>query len=186
MSKLGRKPITILEGVTVTKQDRTIKINGPLGDLEIKFPQGIEVEIAGSELKVERKDDSSQCKANQGTFVRIIGNAINGVRHGFTKELEVVGTGFRAQMEGNDLVLSLGFSHPVRYATPEGVKIETQDNKIKVSSVNKEKVGLVARQIKDIKKPDAYKGKGIRYLGEKLKLKPGKAAAKAGADGGAK
>ena len=105
-------------------------------------------------------------------------NAIEGTTVGFSKTLEVVGTGFWAKMEGADLVLALGYSHQIKFPTPEGVKIEAKENKIKVFGIDKDKVGVVADKIKRFKKPDPYKGKGIRYLGEKLKLKPGKAAAK--------
>lgn len=180
MSKVGKKPVLIKEGVTVTKSDQTVLIRGPLGEAKFTLPAGLEIEIGDREVYLRRLSEIKKIKASHGTFARLLANAIQGTTTGFSKTLEVVGTGYRAQMEDNDLVLFLGFSHPVRFPVPEGVKIEVQENKIRVSGVDKELVGRVSDKIRKIKKPDAYKGKGIIYAGEKLKLKPGKAAAKAG------
>lgn len=159
-------------------------IAGPLGEMSLGLSNNIQVKILGEELRVERMADDKKTKAAQGTMVRLITNAIQGVTQGFEKILEIVGTGFKAQLEGKDLVLSLGFSHPVRFTPSADIKLEVlPGNQIRVFGVDKEKVGTMADKIKKIKKPDAYKGKGIRYLGEKLKLKPGKAAAKAAVPG---
>lgn len=184
MSKLGKKPIILKEGVTVKAEGENLVFSGSLGQFVLTLPDGIKVDLGTNDLTIKRLRDDKKTKSNHGTYSRLISNAIAGVSVGFSKTLEVVGTGFRAQMEGNDLVLALGFSHPVRYTAPEGVKIETQENKIKVSGIDKQMVGLVSDKIKKFRKPDPYRGKGIRYLGEKLRLKPGKTAAKAGAAGG--
>lgn len=184
MSKLGKKPISLKEGVTVKQEGQKLIVIGPIGEISLLLPKRIGTEISAGRVKVVRQTDDKKTRSEHGTFVRLITNAIEGVTVGFTKSLEVVGTGFRAQIEGQDLVLALGFSHPVKFTAPEGIKIEVQENKIKVFGVDKQQVGLVADKIKKIKKPDPYKGKGIRYLGEKLRLKPGKAAAKAGVPGG--
>ncbi len=181
MSKIAKKPILIKEGVSASQEDGRILIRGPQGEISLPLSQGLKVEIKEGAIFLERQSETKKAKSSHGTMARLIGNAIKGTKEGFSRTLEVVGTGYRAQMEGNTLTLSLGFSHPVKLTPPEGIKIETQENKIKISGVDKEKVGVVADRIRKIKKPDAYRGKGILYQGEKLKLKPGKAAAKAGA-----
>lgn len=186
MARLGRKPIFLKNGVKVSveQEGKKLTITGPLGEISLSLPQGIRAEFFSEQIKVIREKDTKMTYSLQGTYARLITNAIKGVVEGYSKSLEVVGTGFRAQMEGEDLVLFLGFSHPVRFKKPPGVKIEVQENKICVSGIDKSQVGLIADKIKKFKKPDSYKGKGIRYLGEKLKLKPGKAAAKASTPGG--
>ncbi|MBU2577717.1 50S ribosomal protein L6 [Patescibacteria group bacterium] len=184
MSKIGEKPISVKEGVNLLKEDRKLVVKGPKGDLTVLIPQGINISIEENIVKVSRLTEAKKNKALHGTLARLISNAIKGTTEGFDKTLEVVGTGYRAQMEGNTLVLALGYSHPVKYETPEGIKIEVRENKITVLGMDKELVGRVADKIKRFRKPDPYKGKGIRYLGERLKLKPGKAAGKAGVAGG--
>lgn len=184
MSKLGDKPISIKEGSTVTLAERKVTVTGPLGTIVLDLPGGVEFAVQGNEVRLKKSDTKAKkIKSCRGTYYRLLINALEGVQSGFTKTLEVVGTGFKAQVEGNTLVLNLGFSHPVRFTVPEEVTVSVEENKIKVFGINKEKVGTVADIIKKFKKPDPYKGKGIRYLGEKLRLKPGKAAAKAGAAG---
>lgn len=185
MSKLGKKAILLKQGVTIKQEGQKLTVTGVLGETCLTLPSRIKLEILPQGIKVNREGDDKKIRSEHGTFVRLITNAIEGVSGGFSKVLEIVGTGFRAQMEGADLVMALGFSHQVRFPTPEGIKIEVLENtKIKVSGVDKEKVGTIADKIKKIKQPDSYKGKGIRYLGQKLKLKPGKAAAKASTAGG--
>ena len=186
MSKVGEKPILIQEGVKISQNDSTVLVAGPLGKIELNFPRGLSLEIKEKEAILTRADDEKKTKSNHGTLNRLISNAVIGTTTGFSKSLEIVGTGYRAAVEGDTLILNLGFSHPINYPFPEGIKIEVQENKIKVFGINKELVGMAADKIKRFKKPDPYKGKGIRYLGEKLKLKPGKAAAKAGATAGGK
>jgi len=128
-----------------------------------------------------RKSDGKNFKALHGTYARLVRNAITGVREGFEKVLEIVGTGYRGQMEGNTLILSLGYSHQIKFPAPEGIKLSVEENsRLKIFGIDKNLVGTVTHNIKILRKPDSYKGKGIRYLGEKLRLKPGKAAAKAG------
>lgn len=180
MTKIGEKPVVIKEGVAVSQEGRQLLIRGPLGEMTVPVPENLQVEISGGRLQVTRLNDEKKTRAMHGTLARLIANAIAGTSTGFSKTLEVVGTGYRAQMEGETLVLALGYSHPIRFPVPAGVKIEAKDNKITITGINKELVGIVADKIKKFKMPDAYKGKGIRYLGEQLKLKPGKAAAKTG------
>jgi len=188
MSKIGKKQIFIPSEVKIELEGEKIKISGPLGQISFKIPVELKAELKENQLKIVKLTDLEQAKMLHGTFRQLVFNAIKGVKEGWKKELEVKGTGFKANLEGESLVLSLGFSHPVKVAPAEGIKFEVEENKITVIGVDKAKVGLVADQIKRIYPPDAYKGKGIRYLGEKIILKPGKSA-KAGstiAGGGTK
>lgn len=178
MSKVGKKPVLLKPGCIVEKNDGYIVVKGPLGEIKIKLFENIDIEVKDADVLVSRKSEVKKVKSMHGTTARLLQNAILGTTIGFFKELEIVGTGYWAKIEGNDLVLALGYSHQIRFPTPEGIKIEAKDNKIKVFGIDKEKVGVVADKIKRFRMPDSYKGKGIRYLGEKLRLKPGKAAAK--------
>jgi len=176
MSKIGKLPIKIPEGVSVKKEAGRIFVSGPKGELEFKLPSQVKVEKKDDELLVSRESDEGKAKALHGTVRQHIANMIVGVYQGFSKTLEIVGTGYRASLEGEKLVLLLGFSHPVEVSPPEGIKFEAVERKIKISGFNKVLVGQTAAEIRKIKPPDAYKGKGIRYEGEEIKLKPGKAA----------
>ncbi len=178
MSRIGKKPIEIPQNVKVTLQDGELKVEGPKGKLSMKIHPEMKVSIENNTIRVERPSDDTFHRAMHGTTAALIRNMIKGVTEGFTKVLEVVGLGYKAAVKGNNLELSLGFSHPVIYPIPPDVKIEVKENKIYVSGINKERVGQVCAQIRAFKKPDAYKGKGIRYEGEVLKLKAGKTAGK--------
>lgn len=181
MSKIGKKPIKIAEGVKVSLEGKTLNVNGPLGGRTVVLPEGIEAVVGEKEISLTRKSDGKNFKALHGTYARLVRNAITGVREGFEKVLEIVGTGYRGQMEGNTLILSLGYSHQIKFPAPEGIKLSVEENsRLKIFGIDKNLVGTVTHNIKILRKPDSYKGKGIRYLGEKLRLKPGKAAAKAG------
>lgn len=182
MSKIGKKPIIIPEGVTVSLKDGSLTVVGPKGQLALKLAAKIKVEIKEKEILISRLKGDKQTHANQGTVRQLIANMIQGVKEGWTKVLEIQGTGYRAQIENGKLILSLGFSHPVEVIPPEGVEIEVEKNLIKISGLDKALVGQEAAKIRAIRPPDAYKGKGIRYQGEVIKLKPGKAA-KMGAAG---
>lgn len=186
MSKIGAKPIILKEGVTVLKDRGEVVVRGPLGEMKLFLPRALELEITGREVLVKRLKDDKKTKSSHGTMARLIANAVVGTTKGFEKTLEIVGTGYRGQMEGDTLVLSLGFSHPIKFTPPDEIKLKVVENKIKVSGIDKEKVGTVADKIKKFKKPDAYKGKGIRYEGEVLRLKPGKMAAKVSSGPGGK
>ena len=184
MSKIARKPISISENIKVVLENQILKVGGPLGEMVVTVPGGLQIEIEKDKISVKKDALLKKDKPMLGTFIRLTQNAILGVSNGYEKYLEIVGTGYRGQMEGDTLVLSLGFSHPVKFSAPEGIKLSVAENKIRVFGVDKAKVGAVAFKIKMFRKPDAYKGKGIRYLGEKLRLKPGKAAAKVGGTAG--
>jgi large subunit ribosomal protein L6 len=176
MSRIGKKPIVLPAKVKVSIRERDILVEGPKGSLNVPLPYGINAKIEDGKITFERINDSKYLKALHGTTRALIKNAITGVTEGFTKKLEIEGVGYKAQVEGKKLVLSLGYSHPIEYLPPEGIEISagmTPERKfqIVVSGIDKEKVGLVAAKIKSFRPPDSYKLKGIRYVGEKLKKK---------------
>lgn len=178
MSKIAKKPIIFPAEVAIVQKGNLVTITGPKGELKLTIPNGINLVVNDNQVSVNRVGETKRVKSFHGTIARLLMNDIKGVTDGFVKVLEVVGTGFRAEMQQEVLVLSLGFSHQIKYPTPPGVTIEVSDNKISVAGIDREKVGLTADKIRSFRLPDSYKGKGIRYLGQQLKLKPGKAAAK--------
>ncbi|RUM50779.1 MAG: 50S ribosomal protein L6 [Hydrogenothermus sp.] len=180
MSRIGKKPIEIPNGVEVKiEEGNLITVKGPKGQLTQKFNPELKIIKEDNVIKIERPNDSSFMRAIHGTTRALIANMVKGVTEGFTVELEIVGIGYRAAMKGKTLEMQLGYSHPVVYEPPEGIQISVEGNtNIKVSGIDKQLVGQVAAEIRDFRKPDPYKGKGIRYKGEQLKLKPGKAAGK--------
>ncbi|MCS6998482.1 MAG: 50S ribosomal protein L6 [Aquificaceae bacterium] len=178
MSRIGKKPIEIPQGVKVSLQEEELRVEGPKGKLSLKLHPDIRVKLENNTLRVERPTDQPFHRAMHGTTAALIRNMIKGVTEGFVKVLEVVGLGYRAAVKGNNLELSLGLSHPVLYPIPPDVKIEVKENKIYVSGIDKQRVGQVCAQIRAFRKPNVYKGKGIRYEGEVLRLKAGKAAGK--------
>jgi len=181
MSRVGLQPIEIPEGVTVKEDGGKIEVSGVLGKLEWKFRPEIKVKIQNGLVLVKRDKDTKVAKSLHGLTRSLIANMIIGVNKGWEKKLEIQGTGYRAKAEGERLVLSLGFSHPVVIEPVEGIKFEVDgNNKIKIFGTDKILVGNTAAKIRGTKPPDAYKGKGVRYEGEIVKLKPGKAG-KAGA-----
>lgn len=175
MSRIGKKPVNIPENVQV-ELGHNIVVTGPLGELSFKVPQGIKVEKKDNNLIVSRKNDNKEVKALHGLSRSLIANNVEGVTVGFKKNLELRGIGFRANITDNKLVMSVGFSHPNEITPPEGISFNVSGNKIEVKGIDKELVGRVASEIRIIRPPDAYKGKGIRYEGEVVRLKPGKAA----------
>ncbi|OGY21909.1 MAG: 50S ribosomal protein L6 [Candidatus Woykebacteria bacterium GWB1_45_5] len=175
MSKIGRKPIFLPEDVRI-ETNHKIVVKGPLGELFVKLPGGIKVKMEDKKLLIVPRDETSETKSFHGLTRSLIANMIEGVTKGFKKTLELSGIGFRAHLSGGKLVLAVGFSHPVEIEAPEGVSFAVTENKITVSGVDKELVGQVTAQIRNIRPPDPYKGKGIRYEGEIVRLKPGKAA----------
>lgn len=184
MSRIGKQPITIPEKVTVREDRGELIVEGPLGKLKQKIHPEILIEIKDDKISFKRKKETGMAKAMHGTIRSLVANMIEGVAKAFGKTLEIHGTGYRAKIKEGRLMIEVGFSHPVTVAPPEGIKFELKGEKeIKVSGIDKQLVGNVAAQIRKIKKPEPYKGKGIRYQGEVVKLKPGKAA-KVGTAGG--
>lgn len=175
MSRIGRLPIAVPAGVEVVVTGSHIAVNGPRGNLERQLAPAIAVRLDDSVITVTRPTDTSQHRALHGLTRTLVANMVTGVSEGFTRRLELVGVGYRAQKQGNDLVLSLGYSHPIRYTPPEGVSIEVPvPTQIAVGGANKEVVGAVAAKIRSFRKPEPYKGKGVLYAGEKLRRKAGK------------
>jgi len=180
MSRIGRMPINIPNGVEVKiDEGNVVTVKGPKGQLTKEFDPNLEIKIEDNQIKVERTKDTPYMKAIHGTTRALINNMVKGVSEGFTVELEIYGVGYRANMKGKTLELQLGYSHPVIYEPPEDIQITVEgQNIIKVFGIDKEKVGQVAATIRDFRRPDPYKGKGVRYKGEELKLKPGKSVGK--------
>lgn len=177
MSRIGRTPIEVPGGVDVSIADDRVEVKGPKGTLSQSIPGAITVRAEGDTLVVERPDDERENRSLHGLVRTLVNNMVIGVTEGFTKELDIQGVGYRAALSGRDLDLSLGFSHPVKVAAPEGITFEVPTpNRIKVSGIDKQSVGQVAAEIRAIRKPEPYKGKGVRYLGERVQRKAGKAA----------
>jgi large subunit ribosomal protein L6 len=177
MSRIGQKPIPIPQDVTVDLTPKEILISGPKGKLSLKINSAIMVEKKENLILVKRKNDNKPTKSLHGLVRSLIANMIHGVTEGFKKVLEIHGTGFRAVIEDQNLNLKLGFSHPIIIPQPEGITFELDGkDKIIISGADKQQVGQIAATIKSLKKPDPYKQKGIRYEGEKIRKKPGKAA----------
>jgi large subunit ribosomal protein L6 len=178
MSRVGRAPIDVPGGVTVTLDERVVTVVGPQGSLSRPLPGAITVRQEDSTLLVERPDDQRQNRALHGLTRSLVANMVAGVTAGFSKELEIVGVGYRAVAKGpSSLELALGFSHPVSVDAPEGVTFEVPTpTRIVVKGIDKERVGQVAADIRKLRKPEPYKGKGIRYAGERVIRKAGKAA----------
>ncbi len=176
MSRIGRMPIAIPAGVEVKiAENNHVTVKGPKGTLERTLPAEMKIEQEGEQIKVTRPNDIKKMRALHGLTRTLINNMIIGVTEGYTKELEVNGVGFRAAKSGNKLTLNLGFSHPVEMEDPEGVESKVDGNKIIVSGIDKEKVGQYAANIRDKKRPEPYKGKGIKYATETIRRKVGKA-----------
>ena len=177
MSKIGKLPIEIKDTVTVTIEGQTVTVAGSKGQTAYVLPKGISARVEEGQLLLtqERENDRS-LRAFYGLSRALLANMVTGVSTGFEKKLEIQGVGYRGQMQGNDLVLSLGFAHPVRFSPREGVSITVKDNIITVSGTDKMLVGEMAAKIRGAKPPEPYKGKGIRYEGERVRRKAGKAA----------
>mgnify|MGYP001571146599 CR=1 FL=1 len=188
MSRIGDAPILIPAGVTVEKTGQTISVNGPKGKLNLEVNPAVTVDVEANQVIVKRKSEEKKVKALHGLTRSLIANMVKGVTDGWAKFLDLVGVGFRAQVVGNKLTLNVGYSHPVDIEAPDGISFEVIDNlKIKVSGIDKHMVGQIAANIKKIRVPDVYKGKGIRYEGEYIRKKLGKTGkiGAAGAAGGA-
>ena len=182
MSKLAKKSVTIKEGVNVGFENDIIKVNGPKGNLSFRIPQGVDVKVADGCLTVSAKDRGSVgLKPSLGLTRAMISNMVTGVLTGFEKKLELSGVGYRAQVQGSDLTLSVGFSHPVKIKAMDGLSFSVSENIITVTGANKDMVGNMAARIRSIRPPEPYKGKGIKYVAERIRRKVGKAAKALGA-----
>ena len=175
MSRIGMKPIPVAAGVKVTVNGKEVVTEGKLGKMSVTLPESISAAVEGNEVKVSRVSDEGNNKALHGLFRSLIKNNIIGVSEGYKKELQIVGVGYKAVLAGNKLTLSLGYSHDIVYPVPEGIKIQiAEGTKISITGVDKQLVGEVAASIRKFKKPEPYKGKGVRYSDEHVVIKPGK------------
>lgn len=174
MSRIGKLPIAIPSGVTITVDPAEITVNGPKGSLSQFTMPGVTVKQEGDEIIVTRDNDEAVNRAKHGLMRSLVNNMVIGVSKGFEKKLEVNGVGFRVNLAGNDLKMFLGFSHEVVYSLPQGVSAKVEQNTITVSGISKQQVGQVAAEIRALKKPEPYKGKGIKYADERIIRKSGK------------
>lgn len=176
MSRIGRMPITIPAGVTVTVADgNVVTVKGPLGELKQTFHNELTIAQEGNTLTVSRPNDEKECRSLHGLTRTLLNNMVEGVTHGFTKKLEIVGVGYRAEKQGTKLVLGLGYSHPVIFEEANGIKFETPDSvTILVKGIDKQAVGQMAAVIRAKRPPEPYLGKGVKYTGEKIRRKAGK------------
>lgn len=182
MSKIGYKPILLTEKVQAEINNNNVFIKGPNGQLTINLPENLEIIKENNNLILKRKKEDKKTKSLHGLYRQLINNAILGVEKLWEKRLKINGTGYNVKLDNNNLVFKVGYSHPVVFKSVEGIKYQVEGNNIIIiQGIDKQKVGEVAYQIKMIKKPDVYKGKGIQYEGEKLRIKPGKKAKAAGA-----
>ena len=176
MSRIGRTPVAIPNGVDVTIKGREVTVTGPRGTLNLEVAAPIEVSQADGTITVTRPNDEGEIRALHGLSRSLIANMVTGVTDGFSKTLEIVGVGYRVQATGNDLEFSLGFSHPVPVAAPDGITLRVESpTRFVVEGIDKQQVGEVAANIRKLRKPDPYKGKGVRYQGEQIRRKVGKA-----------
>lgn len=176
MSRLGKQPVVLPSGVEASFNDGLLTIKGPKGSLERKIRKEVKLELGDNTITLTPADDSDVARALWGTYASHVHNMIAGVTEGFSKILEIEGVGYRAEIKGTSLVLSVGFSHPVELAFPEGITATVEKNAITISGTDKEAVGQFAANVRKVRKPEPYKGKGIRYQGEYIIRKQGKKA----------
>ena len=184
MSRIGNKPVAIPSGVTVTVAGSCVTVKGAKGQLSYEHLPQVTVAVEADRVVVKRIDDLPQSRARHGLTRQIIANMITGVSQGYEKQLEIIGVGYKAQAKGKSVTLNLGFSHPIEYKAPEGVEIsqdEKNKNLLTIRGIDKQKVGQAAADIRSLRPPEPYKGKGVRYVGEEVRRKVGKTAAKGAA-----
>lgn len=176
MSRVGKKPIEVPANVTLTiAEDNTVTVKGPKGELTRQFNQDMKIDLEGNIINVVRPSESKEHRTIHGTTRALLANMVTGVSEGFSRSLELIGVGYRAQLQGKKLVLNVGYSHPVEFTPEEGLEIEVPSNtKVIVKGISKERVGALASNIRDVRPPEPYKGKGIRYEGEFVRRKEGK------------
>jgi large subunit ribosomal protein L6 len=179
MSRIGKKPVTVPKGVTITQNGNSITVKGPKGELSRSLPAEMKVSVNGAEILVERPSDEQQHRSLHGLTRSLVANMVEGVTTGFKKQLEIVGVGYKAETRPYGLQMALGFSHPVEVRAPKGVKLTaTTPTAVTIEGADKEVVGQVAAEIRKLRPPEPYKGKGIKYAGEQIRRKAGKAGGK--------
>ncbi|HXK33143.1 MAG TPA: 50S ribosomal protein L6 [Dehalococcoidia bacterium] len=176
MSRIGKQPVTLAKGVELTIDGSTVKVKGPKGELTRTFPAGVRISVEDGKAVVTRPDDEKRSRALHGLSRSLLANMVTGVSEGYTRTLELQGVGYRATQAGKAVTLAVGYSHPVEVTPPPGIELEVEGTtKLHVRGIDKELVGQVAANIRKVRKPEPYKGKGIRYLGEYVRRKAGKA-----------
>lgn len=180
MSRIGKKPIQLPKGVEVKRDGNAVTVKGPKGTLSTQLIAGIDVKFENNVVQFTRKDEEKKTRAFHGLVRALVANNIRGVSEGFKRELDIIGVGYRAEVKGKEVVFQLGYSHPVRFAIPKGIDIavDAKTGHITVTGSDKQKVGQTAAEIRSLRKPDPYKGKGIKYSDEVIRRKAGKAAGK--------
>jgi large subunit ribosomal protein L6 len=177
MSRVGKKPVTVPKGVNVTIGNGQVAIKGPKGELKRAVPTGVTVKASGAEVLVERADNSRENRAKHGMMRALVANMVKGVSEGFERKLEINGVGYRAEVAGQKLTMALGFSHPVNFELPKGISAKVDKNVLILLGIDREQLGETASKIREIRPPEPYKGKGIKYLEEHIKRKVGKTGA---------
>ena len=180
MSRVGKMPVVIPKGVDVKADPGSIRVKGPKGELTTKVPAGLTVAVENGEVRIARGDDEPTSRAYHGLLRSLVANSVEGVTKGFSKDLEIVGVGYKAEVKGKTVVFSLGYSHPVNFPIPDGIAIalDAKAGKITVSGADRQKVGQTAAEIRKLRVPDPYKAKGIKYANEVIRRKVGKAGGK--------
>ncbi len=178
MSRIGKKPIQIPKGVTIDLKDDLLKIKGPKGELERKIHPKVSLQIDDGQILISVEEEGRETRALHGLFGALITNMVTGVSEGFERILEIVGIGYRAELSGSEVTFHLGYSHPITYELPKGVDAKIEKTKITLTSIDKEALGMTAAKIRSFRKPEPYKGKGIKYAEEYIKRKAGKTGAK--------
>lgn len=180
MSRIGRMPIPIPQGVEIHSEGETVRVKGPKGELTSRVPAGLTVTIEQKEVRIGRASDEPQQRSSHGLLRSLVANSVQGVTKGFTRDLEIVGVGYKAEVKGKTILFNLGYSHPIHFPIPEGIQValDAKAGKLSVSGADRQKVGQTAAEIRKLRVPDPYKAKGIKYADEVIRRKVGKAGGK--------
>jgi large subunit ribosomal protein L6 len=184
MSRIGRKPLPLPKGVTLAQKPGNISVKGPKGELSRAVPAGITIRIEADKIQVSRADDARENRAKHGLVRAHLANMVKGVTEGWNRELEINGVGYRAEVAGDTMTMALGYSHPVVFKLPKGVSAKVDKNRIMLSSTDRDLVGQTAAKVRELRSPEPYKGKGVKYVEEVIKRKVGKAGATSSGGGG--
>ena len=180
MSRIGKKPLPIPKGVTLIQKPGVFGIKGPKGELTKQMPSGVAIKTEGENILVLRDDDSAPNRSRHGLVRAHLANMVKGVTEGWTRELEINGVGYRAEVNGSDITFALGYSHPIVFKLPKGISAKVEKNKLTITSIDKDVLGQTAAKIRELRAPEPYKGKGVKYAEEVIKKKVGKAAGSGG------